>query len=677
MWKTVLINLLVSISVLQGSVSPVVYRPEPRPGLSGSSMAGAIVPSFSGMKVLLQAAGGPNIVFQTQNGRAVRQSRPDQHSLPHLVLKRNGVLTPGYERTLDLRLSGLPALSSGVKVTVSIETQHGDPDLGGGEAGRITVWQETIEIPSDGYAGGSSLGLTIRFEEFTGYQGKRIPTPTDYFRTRIVASDPEGHQLYEASSDFAFLMENQWQVPLPPLAEETPGAAPKRLRVYFCDMFPFEANPGAPGGRLQRAQVEHYIQTELLPEMVQAIRTQSDSWGFPWYAEWTGYRRGEDPKTLSVALTDGDTWYHGAAPSRGHAEISIRVDGGMLEYESLTDGIMSTFHHELFHNLQRNISSHFGGYDDIDGSSNAWAAVTEGTAVLASSVGQPAVQFERTNGWRAYMTRVRAFIGTEGAVGGDLNQSYEDISYHLAVYWRFLYEQCGGLKFGAEDPAAGMAVIRTLLETLYKAESVDIRGSTSIVQSLPGLMDRVFENVPSCPFRTYAESLEHFARAIYQLKLENGRCLIPGIPADCGFYDPNGLYPLPPVRHLKLAPAMEPVAGGIAGSFGIDYIDLSVGPEISGRSLAIGFAGASGSGGVFSLQIYEIITLDDQPSQPAYMVQYRQPVTLRQDAAGGNLVYEIDGTDTGNIDSLGLIITRLDGNEKVNAGEYELTFQVR
>jgi hypothetical protein len=111
--------------------------------------------------------------------------------------------------------------------------------------------------------------------------------------------------------------------------------------------------------------VEHYIQTELIPEMVSAIRTQADTWGFPWYEEWANYRQGEGPKTLSVALTNGDTWFHGLAPSRGHAEISIRVEGAMAEYESLTDGIMSTFQHELFHNQQRNISLHFGGHDDM------------------------------------------------------------------------------------------------------------------------------------------------------------------------------------------------------------------------------------------------------------------------------------------------------------------------
>jgi hypothetical protein len=38
--------------------------------------------------------------------------------------------------------------------------------------------------------------------------------------------------------------------------------------------------------------------------------------------------------------------------------------------------------------------------------------------------------------------------------------------YDLVAYWRFLYEQCGGMSCQGEDPAAGMQVIRQVLNVL-------------------------------------------------------------------------------------------------------------------------------------------------------------------------------------------------------------------
>src|SRR5690606_20068406 len=100
--------------------------------------------------------------------------------------------------------------------------------------------------------------------------------------------------------------------------------------------------------------------------------TQSDVWGFPWYAEWSNFREDEDPKTLSVALGEYGMWFHGAPASLGHAMISIRVDGAFGEYRNLTEGILSVFQHELFHNQQRNISLHFGSYGNLLGKEGAW-----------------------------------------------------------------------------------------------------------------------------------------------------------------------------------------------------------------------------------------------------------------------------------------------------------------
>jgi hypothetical protein len=258
-----------------------------------------------------------------------------------------------------------------------------------------------------------------------------------------------------------------------------------------------------------------------------------------------------------------------------------------------------------------------------------------------------------------------------------LNQSYEKITYHSAIYWRFLYEQCGGMKLGIEDPTAGMKVIRTTLETLYQAETIDVRRSKNIVKDLPRLMDQVFEKEDSCPFVNYADSLEHFARAIYNLKLEDRRCFKPGIPRECGFYDPNELYPLPPVRTVNLTSASNPITGDVASSYGIDFIDVLVSPNINVRSLTMEFANTPSSDTRFSVQVLKIQILGDDPRQPAYMVQYGQSAVLTEKTSSGSLVYRIDETELDNIDCIGLVITRLDGNEKSETGGYELTFQVQ
>ncbi len=674
MWKNLLVNLLVGMMLVQSSVPTAIARTDSKPDVSPAGEGNPVATSSAAMKVSIRAVSNPTIAFKTQNGRRIEQNQPESRALPHLVLKRNGFLTPGYERTLHITLSDLAIPASAANIALKIETQHGDPDLGGGDENRIVVWQDAIEIEDTDQT--SFLKFPVLFDEFTNFQGKMLPTPTDYFRTTLTIVDREGRQLAETVTDFAFLMENQWQVPLPELAEQAPGAAPNRLAVYFCDMFPFVLKLNSPDGQLQRAEIERYIQVDLIPEMVEAIRTQTNEWGFPWYAEWANYRNGEDPKTLSVALTNSDTWYHGPAPSRGHAEISIRVDGSMLEYETLTDGIMSTFHHELFHNLQRNISMHFGGHTDIDGADDEWEAVSEGTAVLASSVGQPVVQFESSLGRRPYLARAKAFIGMEGAIGGDLNQSYKAISYHAAIYWRFLYEQCGGMNSGVEDTAAGMKVIRTMLEALYTANITDVTANSNIVTDLPQLMDDVLSKVDSCPFVNYADSLQSFARTIYSLKLEDGRCFKPGRPSQCGFYDPNRLYPVPPVRTVNLTSATNPISGEIPSSYGMDFIDVLIDGR-NAQSLRIELVNTSGAATQFSVQIVPVLILRDDRQQPGYMVHYGQANVLTETTSDGSLVYTIDGTSLENVDCLGLIVTRLDDNEQSEAGEYELTVQIQ
>jgi hypothetical protein len=499
--------------------------------------------------------------------------------------------------------------------------------------------------------------------------------PTDYFRYEVAvidASNPvtdalptwfgSGSASVSMSRDHAFLMENQWITRLPEVREATDGAAPDELIVYYLDMVPFQKSRRHPDTWLAREDVIHYVGTDLVPRMVEAFRVQSDEWGFTWHEAWTSYRLGEDAERLSVALSDGRTWYHGRAPFRGHSGISIRVSGGdNAAYETLTDGLMSSFHHELFHNHQRNINQNSGGDGVIDGAEKAWRFFTEGTAVLSSSVGQPDVQF----GWkaRAYMGNANGFMGY-GGLFADLNRSYERMSpYHAAIYWRFLYEQCGLTEDGSLEPEAGMAVIRRALTILYSGDVVDISASTDLVGALPQIVDRVLLS-SSCSLDTHAESLAAFTRALYALRLEDGRCEAPGSPAGCGFYDPYDLYFGPAISTVSHAGTDGQHAGEIPSSFGVDFVDLILDPAADGHPLTIELQGAPGAAAEFAVQVWALKDRGHGPEPQPVPTPTASPEILETASPGERVSYAIPAVDTRESNRLGIIITRVDTEER-------------
>ena len=105
---------------------------------------------------------------------------------------------------------------------------------------------------------------------------------------------------------------------------------------------------------------------------------------------------------------------------------------------------------------------------------------------------------------------------------------------------------------GIENSRVGMGLIRRTLETLYSKEVVDIDASTDLVGGLPLIMGRVLGSpeAASCPFSTYTDSLRHFARSIYSLRLEGEHCTTADVPAGCDFYNPENIYGTPSVTEL-------------------------------------------------------------------------------------------------------------------------------
>ena len=378
--------------------------------------------------VTVRAASGALIRFKTQNGEKVGGVPPETWDLPHLVLQRNGGPTDPQERTVLVEVTGIEVPPAGVTVTLTIETQHGDPDTHTDSPPRIQVWRESQRILNASRDTQADVTVVLEhvFDETVLTDAGALATPTDYFRYDLVVTDalhPATNPRYTFSRDHAFLMENQWVAPLPAVREASVGAAPDELVVYYCDMFPFRRDDDSPTTWLPRKRVEGYICAELVPALIEAYRVQTDLWGFPWYQEWTSYRPECDAERLSVALTDGETWFHDEAPRQGHAGISLNVSRVKEEYDTLTDGLMSIFHHELFHSLQRNINQHHGGDGRVGGPKNAWDFFAEGMAVLASSVGQRDIEFGQTQGLRAYTINARVFLGRAGRSAGDLHKS--------------------------------------------------------------------------------------------------------------------------------------------------------------------------------------------------------------------------------------------------------------
>lgn len=619
-------------------------------------------------RLALWAASGSTIAFQPDNG-ILGGAPSETRSLPRLVLRRNGQLTDAGERTLLVELSGLNVPSPGLTVTLQMETYHGDPDRGGGSANRIVLWRKSRWVA--GAAEGTRQATSVQFRhEFGAELSPGVATPTDYLRLRVIVLDPSrpGSRLaYVLTEDHALLLENEWRVALPDVLEEAEGAAPDELLVFYCDMFP--ARRIRPGREpwIPRQELSAFVGQQFVPSAVEAFRLQADVWHFPWYLAWTSHRSEGDPKLLTVALTPPATWYHGQAPANGHAGISINIDAAGNGYETLLDGMMSTFHHELFHNLQRGLYQNSGL--DREG---PWNFVTEGMAVLASSVAQPDVQLEGSRR-TAYLSTAGAFLGEEGAADGQLNQSYADITYDGAAYWRFLYEQCAVGGGGAEDPAAGMGVMRRVLATLYAWAAQHPLTPAGFVEAFAGIMDQALAGSP-CPFERYEESVLAFGRAIFALRIEGLPCRDVGLPAGCGLYNPRGLYPKPAAeaiayssRRARSGKTPQSHPGAIRSSYGIDIVEVVLDPTDRGRPLTVELRREAARAAEFRLEVWKIREVD----------RHLVVTTVAPEGAtrlpDGSLLYTLRDLDRARYNRLGLIITRVDNQEEHDPeGSYTL-----
>jgi len=276
----------------------------------------------------------------------------------------------------------------------------------------------------------------------------------------------------------------------------------------------------------------------------------------------------------------------------------------------------------------------------------------------------------------------------------EMNSRPEEVNpYRGALYWRFLYEQCGGMQNGLEDPAAGMRVIRQILKVLYSREIVDITATNELSRYLPLVMDRSLDH-SACPFHSYADSLMAFARAVYRLRLQHGRCTRSGLPEGCGFYDPHQAYALPPAAIFNyhgsaatfsagnglpltgkennhdfqpdLGPSSRdtsPAILNIRSGFGMDFVEIRLDPSAGPVTLAIDFSGVPGEQTRFHVEVWELVGGAEDTRPGRYSDQAIPLDTISGAGSQGVYTVEIPEIDPGLVNSLALIITRLDGED--------------
>jgi hypothetical protein len=459
--------------------------------------------------------------------------------------------------------------------------------------------------------------------------------------------------------DYAFLLEDQWSMILPQVDPEDPGAGLERLVLHTCDMFMPKKTLNDGGALLSRDNFTAVVQTDILPRMLTSYVEETIFWDFSWYPEWKSLRPEDGEKNLSVVFSDGKTWYHGEPVPFGNASITLTLNPWIpARYDTIPDALINIFYHELFHNLQRSMLLHYQGTDKIAGKNMEWDIFSEGTAVLASTVGMPEVEYRESQIDAAYFNYANEYLSNIDRNPGLLSLK----SYQAAPYWRFLFEQCGGNASDKDNLIQGMAVIRRALENLYKADLVDFLHSKDSILELPRIMDPSLAG-SGCPFDNFKDSLNAYAIAINSLSWPDGRILT----------DPNGLYLPPPKirvtiknKPVRIDEETYPGKAGIAFDFGFDLIEIEFDREID--NLAIDFSADDASEVLFDIVIsgYRIIQGGEPEWETLFVVSSESTKSVR---------VGISSSDLRSHDRLSMIIIRQDSFRKELPGHYRILIE--
>jgi PKD repeat protein len=606
----------------------------------------------------VRAALGAPVLFMTQDGREVAGVPPESRNLPRLVLRRDGLLNPvTATRTLVVEVTGIdvpPATTTVVEAVFS--TQSVDPD----EFRRTGVQRRFVISQTRCITNTSNVMVTdlaVRFDVVMEHAlPSRIDTPTDYYRFAVLL---DGIPAFNPV-DYAFLMENEYEVDLGTDQDGTAFTG----RVYHCDMFPIGG--GDPSSWLPRQDADDHVQNWLLPAMHSTFQMEVNDWGWgPLHEDW------DDDDVLELFYGNGQDWYHRRSGQRFHPgddiAISLIANTARGAFHTFRDQRSSTLVHEMFHAMQRNAAlTAGGGHPDA-----YWDLVLEGQARMAESLAWPALP-PTTN--PDYLGAANFFIAhylnaSYAYINGNYHEppdAHPDEPYNAAIYWRFLFEQAGGL----QDPAAGMQILSEAYKAMHTCSCGQEPG---IVAYFAEVMDRALGANGCVPFASFRESLDAFAQGVYGLSVAGGRCSTRAGGCGFSFYDPASMYRAS--TNVTLLPQYSGKvvwsSGQITPSYGIDFLEAPLDSSVNGEVVEVLLESDPQSAARFDLQVWPL--KDTGAAQPASAAE---PVLVARRTVEGELLHFTWPITTALSDRLGLIVTRVDADEVDDPnGVYTITIR--
>jgi hypothetical protein len=568
-----------------------------------------------------------------------RDPQQQKFELPLLTLHRQRQATSATERTLEVSIVGLPDIT---EIEIEIISHHENV---------ITSKEhtETRRFVIDDHR--CALDGPCRFQ----WTFDPTTTPSDLYTLRV--KDGTGKTLWENPNRPAFALLDTWDVTF----------GDYDVRLTYATLFPFSRGPDDLDNRLSPEVVTDFVERQFVPIIRDTWRTQVEEWGFgqPFHPDWDADKVVEVFVTAHpFALFGGTGTYSRPMGADGQPLPDRRIwwrssMANFASYDRLENAYKAAFAHEFFHLMQWNVRL------SSDRPHSYWLNVfVEAQAALAASVQYPEIELAKNRANPRYNEYGRA---ANRFLTEQLNVSYKELEaddanrYDAVLYWRFLYEQYGG-----------MAVVRVALE-----EMGNTRGS-SIVGGMAGALDRAFAHLDG-PFRSFEESLIAFARANYALRLENGRCIEIDL-GSCGgrYQDPNEVYTEPALDAVLDYGGVGTADGSgiihdgvIPSSYGMDFVDVRLDPTLQGQPLTIKVHGM-GDTARFNVQIWQ---LGPGVVKPRAITPQPESVPRNED---GVHVYLIPQLDTTTVNRLALIITRLDPDETAEpAGSYSIALFTR
>jgi hypothetical protein len=124
------------------------------------------------------------------------------------------------------------------------------------------------------------------------------------------------------------------------------------------------------------------------------------------------------------------------------------------------------------------------------------------------------------------------------------------------------------------------------------------------------------------------------------------------------------MYFGPPISTVSYAGADGQHTGEIPSSFGVDFVDLTLDPAADGQPLRIDIRGTSGAAAEFAVQVWSLKGAGEGVEPQLVPTPTAAPKMLETARPGQRISYAIPAIDTAESDRLGMIITRVDTNER-------------